>query len=281
MPEEAPTITEIFQSIAAGQPEDGLTPEEILLRLLFAVMIGSLIGFVYRYTYTGRKVRASMPHTLLLLCLGGALVWLVVGNNLVRAFGLAGTIGLIRYRTRVNNPKDTTILLFSMIMGMACGLGQYMVAIIGTFVVLAVLVMLQMGTRMRKRKARAFRPPPPIDPPSKGGRPARPGDDGPGGLSAEPAPAEPAVSGSRPLGAPVDTPTRDRPAAVPATSTPVRDRPAAVPATTSMTPDRPTAVPATSTPAPENAAVAPEKSTSASESPPRSDTGPALPAAAE
>ena len=45
-------------------------------------------------------------------------------------YSLAGTIGLIRYRTRVRDPKDTTILLFSMVMGMACGLGQFKVAIV-------------------------------------------------------------------------------------------------------------------------------------------------------
>jgi len=65
---------------------------------------------------------------------------------------------LIRYRTIVRDPKDTTILLFSMVMGMSCGLGQVMVALIGTAVVLSVLVLLFLGQR-RARAAPTRRPP--------------------------------------------------------------------------------------------------------------------------
>ena len=75
------------------------------------------------------------------------MIWLVVGDNLVRAFGLAGTIGLIRYRTVVRDPKDTTILLFSMVMGMACGLGQFVVALLGTAVIVCVLSFLYFSHR--------------------------------------------------------------------------------------------------------------------------------------
>lgn len=131
-------------------PEEGLGLDEIVLRLVAACVIGWVIGEVYRRTFTGRKFRPTLPDAHMLLCLGGALIWLVVGNNLVRAFGLAGTIGLIRYRTRVPDPKDTTILLFSMVMGMACGLGQLAVAMLGTMVVLTSLVFLHYTHRRRK-----------------------------------------------------------------------------------------------------------------------------------
>jgi hypothetical protein len=128
----------------------------------------------------------SMPHTLLLLCLGGALVWLVVGNNIARAFGLAGMVGLIRYRTRLDDPKDTTILLFSMIMGMACGLGQYVVAIIGSLTVLSTLWALFFVSaperearidRRRRKSEQTFWPPRGGGPPPP---PPPPPEDGPG-----------------------------------------------------------------------------------------------------
>lgn len=127
---------------AGGVPEDALALDEIVFRLLAACVIGWVIGHVYRRTFTGRKFSPTLPDTHMLLCIGGAMIWLVVGNNIVRAFGLAGTIGLIRYRTVVRDPKDTPIILFSMVMGMACGLGQMKVAIVGTMVVLCILVYL-------------------------------------------------------------------------------------------------------------------------------------------
>lgn len=76
--------------------------------------------------------------------MGGALIWLVVGDNLVRALGLAGTIGLIRYRTRRRDPTGTTVLRFSMIVGMACGPGRALLALIGTAFVAGALIILSM-----------------------------------------------------------------------------------------------------------------------------------------
>lgn len=117
---------------------------EIVARLGCAALVGWVLGLGYRLSFTGKKLKPTMHHTLVMLCIGGALVWLVVGNNLVRAFGLAGTIGLIRYRTTVRDPKDTTVLFFAMILGMAIGLGHYMVAIIGCLFVFAVLVVMRL-----------------------------------------------------------------------------------------------------------------------------------------
>jgi hypothetical protein len=108
---------------------------------------------VYRRTYTGIRFTNSIFHTQVLLALGGAMIWLVVGDNLVRAFGLAGMIGLIRYRTRIRDPKDTTVLLFSMILGMACGLGQYVVAGIGTGFVFIGLVLTFLFDRRGRARA--------------------------------------------------------------------------------------------------------------------------------
>jgi uncharacterized membrane protein YhiD involved in acid resistance len=148
--DDYPVLDDAIESVA-GAKDGQLGIDEVVIRLVAACVIGWLIGQVYRRTFTGKRFGPTLPDTHMLLCLGGALIWLVVGNNIVRAFGLAGTIGLIRYRTVVRDPKDTTILLFSMIMGMACGLGQLAVAILGTIVVLNVLILLH----YRHRKAQA------------------------------------------------------------------------------------------------------------------------------
>lgn len=127
---------------AAGGTEAPLSPSVVALRLGAACVLGWLLAFTYRRAHTGEPPPDSIPQTQILLCMGGALIWLVVGDNLVRAFGLAGTIGLIRYRTRIRDPKDTTVLLFSMVLGMACGLGQYVVAAIGAgFTILTLLLL--------------------------------------------------------------------------------------------------------------------------------------------
>ena len=129
---------------AVSPDKDSLAYWEIPFRLACSVLVGWVLGLGYRLSYTGKRVKPTMHHTLVMLCLGGAFVWLVVGNNLVRAFGLAGTIGLIRYRTTLRDPKDTTVLFFSMVMGMAIGLGHINTAIIGCLFVFCVLVIMRL-----------------------------------------------------------------------------------------------------------------------------------------
>lgn len=140
---------------AAGGTETAHPPLHIAVRLAAAMVIGWVLGFVYKRTHTGERFQTAIPHAQMLLAVGGALIWLVVGDNLVRAFGLAGTIGLIRYRTRIRDPKDTTVLLFSMILGMACGLGQYAIAGIGSAFVVITLYWLYVSHRREQRRAAA------------------------------------------------------------------------------------------------------------------------------
>jgi uncharacterized membrane protein YhiD involved in acid resistance len=150
--DDHPNMERLFEALG-GTSDVSLGADVIAYRLVAACILGWLIGQVYRRTYTGQRFSPTLPDTHLLLCLGGAIIWLVVGDNLVRAFGLAGTIGLIRYRTIVRDPKDTTILLFSMVMGMSCGLGQMVVAFVSTAVVLNVLILLHYGHRRARAEA--------------------------------------------------------------------------------------------------------------------------------
>jgi uncharacterized membrane protein YhiD involved in acid resistance len=148
--DDFPALDRFFKDIAGGTTDQGLGLDVVLLRLAMACVIGWLIGQVYRQTFTGKKFAPTLPDTHVLLCLGGAMIWVIVQDSVARAFGLAGTIGLIRYRTIVRDPKDTTLLLFSMVLGMACGLGQYPVAVVGTFVVLFVLLWLHRSDRKQR-----------------------------------------------------------------------------------------------------------------------------------
>jgi len=131
------------------KPGEGTIEELTLLKelstvttkLVLAAFLGGYLGFIYPGPNTARRSKrfSSMIETQVMLCVGGALIWIVVANNIVRAFGLAGALALIRYRTVMKNPKDTTIVLLSMVIGMACGLGQYAVALSSSFVVSIVL----------------------------------------------------------------------------------------------------------------------------------------------
>lgn len=112
-------------------------------RLLAAVGIGMLVVFVQRWARRDQPLGPSMEQTHVLLCLAGALVMLTVGDSLPRAFGIAGAAAIVRFRTPVDDPRDTTVLFLLMALGMATGLGLVMLATVGTFFVCACLLLLR------------------------------------------------------------------------------------------------------------------------------------------
>lgn len=178
----------------------------IIARLSCAAVVGWVLGLGYRISFTGKKLNPTMHHTLIMLCLGGALVWLVVGDSIVRAFGLAGTIGLIRYRTTLRDPKDTTVLFFSMVLGMAIGLGHYATAIIGCLFVFSTLCLMRV----------THTPPPPKVKKLPAPAPELPGDaavnagsnpvESPPAVASLSEAAPPSVDASVPLAPPAEIP---------------------------------------------------------------------------
>src|SRR4029079_15646537 len=74
----------------------------------------------------------SMEQAQTLLCVSGAMMMIIIGNSLARAFGIAGAASIIRFKTPVDDPKDVTILFLLMGLGMSSGLGAFAVAGLGT-----------------------------------------------------------------------------------------------------------------------------------------------------
>jgi hypothetical protein len=117
-----------------------------LLKLVAASMIGLLITAIHQPVARDRGRTMEQAQTL--LCVSGAMMMIIIGNNLARAFGIAGAASIIRFRTPVDDPKDVTILFLLMGLGMSSGLGQFAVAGLGTaFLCVALLVLDKMSTQ--------------------------------------------------------------------------------------------------------------------------------------
>ena len=69
----------------------------------------------------------------------GALVMLVVGASLARAFAIAGTAGLVRYRAKLDDPKDASVMLSCLAIGLASGVGLPYLAIAGAVFIVVLL----------------------------------------------------------------------------------------------------------------------------------------------
>lgn len=133
-------MQELFEVIRqSSEGSISQSPLLILINLSLATLLGLIYSYVYKLTYVGKKSDKALiaemegiQYTLLLLSVGGAFIWIVVADNLVRAFGLAGALSLIRFRTKVKDPMNTIKVFYAIIIGMSCGLSQYYAAAIGT-----------------------------------------------------------------------------------------------------------------------------------------------------
>jgi len=117
-------------------------PLTLLLRALFALVLGGVIVFIYRKSRSPSEQTPSFPPTLLLMTVLIDMVTQVVGGNLARGFSLVGVLSIVRFRTVVRDTLDTVFVIFAVTVGMAVGADEMWVAVIGIAVVgLALLLM--------------------------------------------------------------------------------------------------------------------------------------------
>ena len=109
-----------------------ITPAEALTNLFVALLCGILISLFYRATYKGVSYSSHYVISLIMLAMITALVIMVIGNNLARAFGLVGAMSIIRFRTAVKDTQDIMYIFFSLAAGLACGAGMFLVSVMGT-----------------------------------------------------------------------------------------------------------------------------------------------------
>ena len=111
-------------------------------RLPLAVLLSAMLAFRPRRKGTPKR-QAPVIQTQIILAVVGAIVMLVVGASLARAFGIVGAAGLIRYRAKIDDPKDAGVMLSTLAVGLACGVGLYVFAIFAAVFVMGVLLAIE------------------------------------------------------------------------------------------------------------------------------------------
>ncbi len=115
---------------------------EITINIIAALVIGTIISFVYRLTHKGLSYSQSFSQTLVFVTLIVAIVMMVISGSLARAFALVGALSIIRFRTVLKDTKDMSFVFGALALGMAAGTGSYFLAVIGTFSVSALAFIL-------------------------------------------------------------------------------------------------------------------------------------------
>lgn len=141
-------------SLSAGTPDTDDQLRELkhaAERLPLAALLAAILALRPRRKGTPKR-QPAVIQTQIILAVIGALVMLVVGSSLARAFGIVGAAGLVRYRAKVDDPKDAGVMLSTLAIGLASGVGLWMLAIFGTGFVLLVLGTVESFEPLAKRK---------------------------------------------------------------------------------------------------------------------------------
>jgi anti-anti-sigma factor len=127
---------------ADGAAAERLQPLVELLKLVMAAAIGMLVTAVRRWQRRTPAMTRSMEQAQVLLCVSGAMMMIIIGDSVARAFGIAGAAAIIRFRTPVEDPEDITVLFLLMGLGMSAGLGAFAVAGLATAFLCGLLLVL-------------------------------------------------------------------------------------------------------------------------------------------
>ena len=112
---------------------------KISFRLILAAILGAALAFRPRKELRVIKRNPYVSQTQILLAIVAAALMIIVGDNAARAFGIFAAVSLVRFRTNIRDPKEITVLLISLALGLASGVGRYELALI--LVVFSIIVL--------------------------------------------------------------------------------------------------------------------------------------------
>jgi uncharacterized membrane protein YhiD involved in acid resistance len=114
----------------------------VIINLLLVFALELVVAWVYRRTHRTLSYSQSFVGTIVLMGTIASLIMMVVTENIVGAFALLGAFSLIRFRTIVKETRDIAFVFFSLAIGVAIGTNNYTVAIVGTAVISAIILVL-------------------------------------------------------------------------------------------------------------------------------------------
>ena len=124
---------------------------DVVISMALSFVLCSLIGWVYQITHRGASYTQSYVHTLVLNGMVVAVIMLIVGSNIARAFALVGALSIIRFRNAVKETRDVGFIFFTMAVGMAVGTKFYLLAAVTAVVIcLVILIMTRFNWYARR-----------------------------------------------------------------------------------------------------------------------------------
>jgi uncharacterized membrane protein YhiD involved in acid resistance len=137
-------LARIFEDSGAGGRLVIASMVEIVQRLLLAVVLSGILAFRPRKNVPLFRRSLFVSQTQILLAVVAAALMMIVGDNAARAFAIFAAVSLVRFRTNIRDPKEITVLLISMALGLSAGIGRWDLGIALCLFALGLLWLLEM-----------------------------------------------------------------------------------------------------------------------------------------
>lgn len=137
-------MNEIFNNLLTNSSAD-LTVFSAFVTMITAIIFGGVIAFTYYKTQDETTYSRSMAVTLVMLPVILSVIILFVGSNVARAFSLAGTLSIIRFRSAPGDAKDIGFIFFDIAAGLACGVGLFAYGAMFVILMCILLVVVEKG----------------------------------------------------------------------------------------------------------------------------------------
>ena len=132
----------MLETIISSTTGESFTLTNALLVIVSSIILGLVISLVYMKTNKKSGYNSGFSTTLIMLPVIISIIILLVGNNVARAFSLAGAFSIIRFRSAPGDPKDISYIFFTLAVGLTCGMGYIGYAFIFTTILCAVMIIL-------------------------------------------------------------------------------------------------------------------------------------------
>ena len=120
--------------------QNDLTWQQILINIVFSALLGVLIYLSYYLSHRGTIYSKKFNLSLVVLTVLTGTVMTVIGNNLALSLGMVGALSIVRFRTAIKDARDTMYIFWAIIVGICCGVSDFLVAGIGSGIVFALLL---------------------------------------------------------------------------------------------------------------------------------------------
>ncbi len=133
----------IQMTLFEGYSSMDIKVDAVLVCLLCTALISLYVFALYKLMHRNTFYNFNFNLSLLMLSLITAAIILTIQSSVVISLGMVGALSIVRFRTAIKDPMDLAYLFWSISIGIICGAGLAIIAIVMSVAATVILVIFQ------------------------------------------------------------------------------------------------------------------------------------------